>query len=330
MYNTPCRFIEVCAGAGGMSTGLLQAGWTPLLLVDNDRDCCETLRMNHTGIRVLQQDVRSLSVSEFKGQVDLLVGGMPCQAFSQAGKRRGLEDARGSLLLEFVRLMQECEPSMFIIENVKGLFTHEKGQTFARILQELELGGTYHVTWKLVNAWDYGVPQKRERVLILGQRCRQSISLDAMVKDALDERRVLRHVLTEDIRGAPGVKYSDAKRQVLDLVPPGGCWVDLPDPIKASYMGKSLTSGGGKRGVARRLHMDEPSLTLMTSPCQKQTDRCHPIETRPLNVKEYARVQTFPDDYVFAGGIMSQYRQIGNAVPVELARRLGAMMTDRN
>ena len=108
----------------------------------------------------------------------------------------------------------------------------------------------------------------------------------------------------------------------MKLVPPGGCWVDLPIPIQKEYMKKSFFSGGGKRGIARRLAMDKPSLTLLTSPSQKQTERCHPIETRPLQILEYKRIQTFPDNYKLCGSLNQQYKQVGNAAPVNLARAL--------
>ena len=109
----------------------------------------------------------------------------------------------------------------------------------------------------------------------------------------------------------------------MELVPPGGCWVNLPEDIAKAYMGKSYYSGGGRRGIARRIAWDEPCLTLTTSPSQKQTERCHPDETRPFTVREYARIQSFPDEWEFQGTISEQYKQIGNAVPVEMARRVG-------
>jgi DNA (cytosine-5)-methyltransferase 1 len=124
------------------------------------------------------------------------------------------------------------------------------------------------------------------------------------------------------------VLYSEEKKEIMKLVPEGGCWVDLPEDIQKKYMGKSLLSGGGKRGIARRLSMNEHCLTLTTSPCQKQTERCHPIETRPFTVREYARIQTFPDTYVFEGGVGNQYKQIGNAVPVKLAFAMATQIKD--
>ena len=122
--------------------------------------------------------------------------------------------------------------------------------------------------------------------------------------------------------------YSQKKKEVLKLVPEGGCWVDLPEDIAKEYMGKSYYSGGGRRGMARRIAWDEPCLTLTTSPSQKQTERCHPEETRPFTVREYARIQSFPDNWEFVGSLSNQYKQIGNAVPVELARRIGIAIVE--
>ncbi|MFS1773300.1 DNA cytosine methyltransferase [Prevotella histicola] len=135
-----------------------------------------------------------------------------------------------------------------------------------------------------------------------------------------------------DVPKSIGVKYPEKKERVLDLVPQGGDWRNLPDDIAREYMGGSYLLGGGKTGMARRLSMDEPSLTLTCSPAQKQTERCHPIETRPLTVREYARIQTFPDEWQFAGNMTAQYKQIGNAVPVNLswavARAVMRLMND--
>ena len=136
------------------------------------------------------------------------------------------------------------------------------------------------------------------------------------------KQTTLRDVL-QNVPDSPYQPYSEKKRKVMALVPPGGCWVDLPDDVAREYMGKSYFSGGGRRGMARRIAWDEPCLTLTTSPSQKQTERCHPDETRPFTVREYARIQSFPDDWQFEGTIGDQYKQIGNAVPVELARRVG-------
>ena len=190
------------------------------------------------------------------------------------------------------------------------------GETFKLVLKNLNKGNKYTIYHKVLNAKDYEVPQKRERIFIIG--IRNDITTEFVYPTERKKKLVLKDVLT-DCPESVGASYPDQKKKIMDLVPPGGCWIDLPKKIQKSYMGASYYSGGGKRGMARRLSMNEPSLTLTTSPCQKQTERCHPLETRPLNLKEYARIQTFDDDYYFSGSMNQIYKQIGNAVPVRLA-----------
>lgn len=310
-------FIEVCAGCGGLSSGFMRAGFKPLLLNEIQKTFCKTLRKNHEGVTIKEGSMLDLDLKPFKGQVDILQGGVPCQAFSHAGDRKGLEDPRGKLIVQFNKLINECEPKMFLVENVKGLTTHDKGETFKGILKLFENEGKYKVYHKILNAKDYDVPQKRERVIIVGVH--NSINKVFTYPEKSKTAVLLKDVLV-DVPPSPGAVYPEHKAAVMKLVPQGGCWVDLPEAIQKAYMGeKGMAAGGGKRGMARRLSMNEQCLTLTTSPCQKQTERCHPIETRPLNVREYARIQTFPDSYVFEGSMANQYKQIGNAVPVNLA-----------
>ncbi len=315
--STASTFIEVCAGCGGLSSGFIKAGFKPLLINELEKTFCKTLSHNHEGVNVQSGSMTDLDLVEYKGRVDILQGGVPCQAFSQAGERRGLEDPRGKLIIQFNKLINDCEPKMFLVENVKGLITHEKGATFKSIIKLFENDGKYRVCYKVLNAKDYDVPQKRERVIIIGVL--NTIQKEFTYPEKSKNVVVLKDVLV-NVPPSCGAKYPESKVKVMELVPQGGCWVDLPKDIQKSYMGeKSLAAGGGKRGIASRLSMNEPSLTLTTSPCQKQTERCHPIETRPLTVREYARIQTFPDSYVFSGSMGNQYKQIGNAVPVNMA-----------
>ena len=181
----------------------------------------------------------------------------------------------------------------------------------------------YRVQHQVLNAAYFGVGQKRERLITIGVRHDLVEDIHFTYPTPDENWTTLREALA-DVPESIYQPYSEKKRAVMELVPPGGCWVDLPDNIAREYMGKSYFSGGGRRGMARRISWDEPCLTLTTSPSQKQTERCHPEETRPFTVREYARIQSFPDSWQFAGSIGDQYKQIGNAVPVELARRIGA------
>lgn len=312
--------LELFAGAGGLALGLEKAGIESLAFVDIDKDCCDTLRINRPNWNVICEDVSKIDFAPFKGKVDIVTGGFPCQAFSYAGRKLGFEDTRGTLFYEFARCVKEVQPHVFMAENVRGLISHNQGRTLKTIVSIFgDLG--YEVQWKLLNAVQYGVPQKRERVIIIGTARGFRFTYPPQEKNIKTLRDALRNVPP-----SPGQQYSEKKRKVLELVPPGGCWRDLPEEIQKSYMGKSYYSSGGRTGMARRIAWNEPSLTLTCSPSQKQTERCHPDETRPFTVREYARIQTFPDEWEFAGSVYSQYKQIGNAVPVELACRLGMQL----
>lgn len=314
--------IELFAGAGGLALGLEQAGIDTLAHIEFDKACCETLRLNRPNWNVICDDIHNVDFHEYEGKIDIVTGGFPCQAFSYAGKKMGFEDTRGTLFHEFARCIKETNPKMFMAENVRGLVSHDKGRTLETILSVFEDLG-YKVQKQILNACYYGVGQKRERIVIVG--IRNDLDLEFGYPKAEEQWTTLREAL-KDCPQSTGVQYSENKRKVLDLVPPGGSWVDLPDDIAKKYMGKSYYSGGGRRGMARRISWDEPCLTLTCSPSQKQTERCHPDETRPFTVREYARIQSFPDDWTFCGGIGDQYKQIGNAVPVEMARRVGVQL----
>jgi DNA (cytosine-5)-methyltransferase 1 len=313
--TTTTTVVELFAGAGGLALGLEKAGLKAKALIEIDKDAVATLRHNRPEWNVIQADVSKVS---FEGMsADVVTGGFPCQAFSYAGKGLGFEDTRGTLFYEFARCVKELQPKLFVAENVRGLISHQKGKTLHTVLSVLESLG-YNVQYRLLNAVNYDVPQKRERVIIVGTRPGIRFQYPASSPKILTLRDALK-----DVPLSEGMKYSPKRAKVMELVPPGGCWRDLPEDIQKSYMMKSYYLTGGRTGMARRISWDEPSLTLTTSPSQKQTERCHPDETRPFTVREYARIQTFPDDWEFIGGISSKYKQIGNAVPVNFAYHLG-------
>ena len=320
--DTTVKAIELFAGTGGIALGLEQAGIDTIAHVEIDRLCCATLRRNRPLWNVIEDDIANVDFTSYKGQVQLVTGGFPCQAFSYAGKKLGFEDTRGTLFHQFARCIKEVDPLMFMAENVRGLISHDDGRTLETILDVLK-GLGYNVEYRLLNAVNYGVPQKRERIVIIGTKPGITFYFPQ------EERKI--RTLRDALKGVPnseGQQYSSNKKKVLELVPPGGCWRNLPLEVQKSYMGKSYFSGGGRTGMARRISWDEPCLTLTCSPSQKQTERCHPDETRPFTVREYARIQTFPDNWEFVGGLGEKYKQIGNAVPVRLAFKLGTQIVD--
>ena len=332
MTTTPLRqytSIELFAGAGGLALGMSNAGFRHLMLNEIDHEACLTLRKNRPEWNVIEQDIHHISFNNYRNQVDLLTGGFPCQAFSYAGNKGGFEDARGTLFFEMARAVKECNPKIFLCENVRGLSTHDNGRTLKIIRNTIsELGYTL-IEPRVLQAIKYQVPQKRERLIMIAIRNDYAGRVTYSWPSPYHRIMVLRDALfagelyTTDVPDSPGQKYPERKRKVMELVPMGGYWKDLPIDIQREYMGGSFELEGGKTGMARRLSLDEPSLTLTCAPAQKQTERCHPTETRPLTVREYARIQTFPDDWEFAGNQTSQYKQIGNAVPVNLAYAIG-------
>ena len=324
---TEYNVLELFAGAGGLATGLEKAGLKCVALNEIDKWACQTLRENRPNWNVLEGDIKNFSFSKFKDKVEVVTGGFPCQAFSYAGKKLGLEDARGTLFYEFARVVKEVNPPICVGENVKGLLSHEKGKTLQGMISILDEIGYNVVPIKVLKAIHYRVPQKRERLILVG--IRKDIDVEYEYPKAHNKIFNLIDALKKgelfncDVPKSQGSSYPEHKKEVLDLVPPKGYWRDLPLELQKEYMGKSFYLGGGKTGMARRIGWDEPSLTLTCSPAQKQTERCHPDETRPFTVREYARIQTFPDEWRFMGSVSQQYKQIGNAVPCNLGEEIG-------
>ncbi len=319
--------LELFAGAGGLALGLEKAGLKCAALNEIDKWACETLRTNRPDWNVLEGDIKSFNYETYKDKIDVVTGGFPCQAFSYAGKKLGLKDARGTLFYEFAKVVQTVRPKICIGENVRGLLSHDSGRTLEGMIAILDEIGYRVASPQVLKAINFKVPQKRERLILVGVRKDLDPDFDYPIPDNkiynLEDALKKGELFPTDVPKSEGSRYPQHKVEVLDLVPPKGYWRDLPLNIQKSYMQKSFYLGGGKTGMARRIGWDEPCLTLTCSPAQKQTERCHPDETRPFTVREYARIQTFPDDWSFAGSVSQQYKQIGNAVPVNLAKEIG-------
>lgn len=343
--------ISLFSGAMGLDIGLDKAGLSIKVGQDSDRNCIATMQAN--GHNVLRGDIRDIQPHELldatglkPGEPFLICGGPPCQPFSTAGKRLGINDPRGSLFMDFIRMIDAIRPRFFIMENVKGLMSapvehvphierngmgtsaQGRGTGLDVVLSEFDKLG-YKTVYGVLDAVNYGVPQFRERFVLIGSREHENIFLPfpthfQMHQDPAYRWATLRSAIS-DLESDPGecAFFSRDRMDLLKLVPEGGNWRSLPDDLVEKAMGGAYLSGGGKVGFYRRLSYDQPSPTIVATPVQKASMLCHPTQNRPLSVKEYARIQQFPDDWQFAGTIASKYRQIGNAVPVRLATALG-------
>lgn len=321
--------VELFAGAGGMALGLERAGFHPVLLNDSDLNACATLLENRPHWNVVGGDIQELDFSHLRGKVDLVSGGFPCQPFSSAGKQLGMKDKRGSLFLDIIRVVDQIRPSVFLMENVKGILTIKGDRSLSVMKGMLGNIGYRIVEQDIYNAVYYRVPQLRERLIIIGVRsdierfdyhnpasdCTHCFNLSDALKAG--------ELYDTDVPESGGYTYSDWKKKYLSLIPAGGNWKCLPIDKQKEYMMNSFYSKGGKTSMARRLSWHLPCPTLTCSPSQKMTERCHPDETRPLTIREYARIQTFPDTWKFVGSFQECYRQIGNAMPVNMAEAIG-------
>ena len=342
--------ISLFSGAMGLDIGLEKAVLNVVIGQDFDASCVKTMRAN--GHKVLEGDIREIEPQQLLsltglhiGEPFLICGGPPCQPFSTAGKRLGINDPRGSLFMDFIRMIDYIRPRFFVMENVKGIMSaplkhvplaerDEKdpeqrlGTVLDVILSEFNKLG-YKTVYGVLDAVNYGVPQFRERFVLIGSRDNEDIFLPIPTHFQMHQNQEyqwqsVRSVI-EDLEFDSGecATLSDERLKFLKMVPQGGNWRDLPEDIIPIAMGGAYTSGGGKVGFYRRLSYDQPSPTVVTSPVQKATMMCHPTQNRPLSVKEYARIQQFPDNWIFTGTTAAKYRQIGNAVPVGLAEAIG-------
>ena len=363
------RVISLFTCGMGMDIGFGKAGFNTVYSNDIAKFACDTIRQNRPGLHCDEGDITEIrseqileSAGARRGEVDVVIGGPPCQSFSTAGMRRGLEDKRGMALLEFIRVVKDVRPKFFVFENVSGLVSAARkhvpfydrisagrklsedqkcGSLFADILSEFEKIDGYRFQWKLLNAADYGVPQKRKRLILIGSRIAdpelvlkeiEGRAKYADPKQAAKLKKKPWRTLRDALEGLDDADKECTRfpkwGRYLEYVPPGGCWVDLPDSMKNQAMGRAADTDdpkrkgkqGGRRGFYRRLSWDSPAPTLVTSPTQMGTCICHPDETRPLTVREYARIQGFPDDWNLVGSTAQKYRMIGEAVPVDLAK----------
>ena len=338
--------ISFFSGAMGLDLGLEQAGLHIRICQDFDESCVKTIEAN--GKNAVLGDIRNIRPEDIlnktglkQGEPFLVCGGPPCQPFSTAGKRLGINDPRGSLFMDYIRMINYIRPRFFIMENVKGIMSSPLKSNLDKpldenspktvldvILSEFEKL-EYKTVYGILDAVNYGVPQFRERFVLIGSRDHEDIFLPIPTNFQMHQNKEMLWKTTgdviKDLEKNPGecASFSSDRLKYLRMIPEGGNWKDLPKDILEKAMGGAYLSGGGKVGFYRRLSYSQPSPTVVTSPVQKATMMCHPTQDRPLSIKEYARLQQFPEDWNFVGTTSAKYRQIGNAVPVGLAKAIG-------
>ena len=356
--NPQGQSISLFSGAMGLDLGLEQAGIKTLACVETDKDAVLTIRQNMPKMPVLNQSVQCVNADELrkasgllKVDLDLLAGGPPCQSFSVFGKRKGIQDLRGQMIFEFVRLVDELRPHVFLMENVRGLLStpvvtkkgfdqstmdpwvKEKGSLLKLLLEKFNDIG-YRVDCFVVNSVNYGAPQIRERILLIGNRHNLFEPFPKPIYSNRPQDKLPPFKTMGDAIGGgfidpcPEVmNFSERKLKYLSMVPPGGNWRSLPEAIQKESMGKSWYLKGGRSAYWRKLSFDFPSPTVVTMPNHAGTSMCHPSELRAISVGEAAAIQEFPSDWSFSGTVYSKFRQIGNAVPIRLGKVAGQVVT---
>lgn len=321
--------MDLFCGAGGMTLGFQQAGFLPILGVDDDSHAVATHERNFTGESICA-DIRH--ISEFPPS-DVVIGGPPCQGFSRLGKQVRRERLENQLWRQYVRAVEQARPYVFVIENVPEFFDDV---AFDGVLEASERLG-YAVAHGVLNAADYGVPQRRQRAFVIGSRVGEP-SLPPQTHQrpgtenlfaSLPPWQTVRDAIG-DLPLEPTNENLHNKRNVSELsleryrhVPPGGNRKDIPEHLLPDCWRYKDPRGGGSTDLMGRLAWDAPSLTIRTQFVKPEKGRyLHPEAHRSLTVREGARLQTFPDDFEFEGSLFQIIKQIGNAVPVELARQI--------
>jgi len=352
--------LSFFSGAMGLDIGLERAGFEVIFASEVDNACRKTILKNKPDI-ALVGDIRDYTPSQIKKiagiqeshDVDLIVGGPPCQAFSTAGRRKGFADERGNVFLTFIDMITAIRPKYAVIENVRGLLSaplkhrphNVRGEGFddlsseelpggalKHIIEKLRTAG-YSLNFNLYNAANFGTPQSRERVVMVCSRVGMEIPYLEPTHDQEGRYGLRRWNTFGDAVGDlddtvhEHVHFPEKRLKYYRLLKEGQNWRSLPIGLQKEAMGASYYSGGGKTGFLRRLSWNKPSPTLVTHPAMPATDLAHPIEDRPLSVQEYKRIQQFPDTWQIEGSVLDRYRQIGNAVPIGLGQAIGNLLT---
>lgn len=370
--------VSLFTGAMGLDLGFEYVGFKIKVCVEKDPRAVETIRANRPSIPFLQRDIHEVTTAEILekaglsvGEMTVLTGASPCEPFSTAGHRLSVQDSRAKTIDEFIRVINDTRPRFFVFEQVPGFTRAAKrhisfyervkkrpeelhpderlGSAFEEIMAQFRDTG-YVLSYgdgkpqlSILNAADYGVPQKRKRFVLIGVREGQPVALPKKTHGALDSLEVVMGTLKPwvTLRDALAglndprpeyLKFPNSWGKYLAFIPPGGYWKSLPEEIQKEALGGAYDETGsnlkgGRTGFLRRLAWDKPAPTIVDRPNTRAGCLCHPEEDRPLSVKEYARLQGFPDEWEFAGSLPARYELIGQATPIRLAQALaGAIL----
>lgn len=336
--------LSFFSGAMGLDIGMSNGGIHALLACEFNKYCRMTIEHNKPDMALIgdinkyePEEILKLAKIPKNRKVDIIFGGPPCQAFSTAGARRALNDERGNVFLRYIEIVEKIKPTYVVIENVRGLLSAPypykditepiKGGALCVILDRLNAAG-YTISFELYNAANFGSPQIRERVVMIGKLGSEKVPYlsptnEEKGKYGLNPWKTLGEAVNDiEEKEQNYIEFPEKRLKFYRMLKQGQYWKDLPEEVKVEAMGSKLQMGGGKTGFYRRLSFNKPSPTLVTDPTMPATDLGHPTEDRPLSVEEYARIQEFPDEWKICGPIKEQYRQIGNAVPIKLGEAI--------
>lgn len=320
------RLVSLFSGCGGMDIGFERAGFTRVWANDFDKDAQATFKLNLGDID--GRDIREVPADEIP-DCDIITAGFPCQPFSNAGNRKGVNDSRGMLYLECLRIIGEKKPKVFLFENVKGLMSSKyiDGRNLVEVISAdlNEMG--YTVTYKVLNASDYGVPQRRERLIMVGVRKELNVQFVFPAPMPETEKQKLGYILNipADVKNQVDWPLSPQALSILPYIPEGGSWKDIPYehlPLRMKKIRDDMKRYHAPK-FYRRFGRDEINGTITASAQPENCGIIHPTENRRYTIREVARIQSFPDDYIFFDSTLKEitaaYKVIGNAVPCDLA-----------
>lgn len=350
MYNLNKNLtaIDLFSGAGGMSVGAKMCGIQTILAIELDKNAAETFRANHHNTKLIEEDISKIFLNDEYKNPFIIFGGPPCQGFSTSNtKTRNSNNSNNSLFHEYIRQVKELTPAWFVFENVEGITSFEKGSVVNRLENEFKTLG-YKTSWAILSASDYGVPQNRKRFFMVGNRLNidftfpekkeNKVSVKEAIRDlpslkngdsfdSLEYKNTVPSAYAKLMRGNSKKAFqnnvSRNKDYVLErykYIKPGQNWKAIPSELMKNYK----NTNNCHSGIYKRLDPNTPSVVIAN---YRKNMLIHPFEDRGLSIREAARIQSFPDDFIFKGNLSFQQQQIGNAVPPLLAKAVFEQIT---